>query len=460
LDHFINFGLGGLSHLEIKVKGNTYNMSSLNILHKNIVVVGLGLTGLSCVRFLTANGANVSAMDSRLDLNLCLDVPLYLGDFDPLILCQADLIVLSPGIALAHPAIQVAVDAGVKVIGDIELFACFNHQPLIAITGSNGKSTVTSIVAEMFQAAGKKALLGGNIGIPALDLLSQQADMIVLELSSFQLETTTSLKPLVATLLNLSDDHLDRHGNRENYHKIKHTVYRHAHYTVCNRDEDETYPQAAKANMTFGLSPCEQGFSWNQEDRTINLNGDVFVNSKDCLLVGAHNMLNIQAAAALCLLAGLPLAAIKQGATSFGGLAHRCQTVSMHKGVRWINDSKATNVGATLAAIQGLSASCQGKLILIAGGEGKGADFSPLRQILNDSVDVLITLGKDAEQIAQLKAGSFVVASLEDAVQQAAKLASAHDTVLLSPACASLDMFVNYQQRGDCFRKSVQALAV
>lgn len=434
-------------------------MSSLNLLDKNVVVVGLGLTGLSCVRFLATKGANVIAMDSRKELTISIDVPLYLGTFDPHVLCKAHLIVLSPGIDLAHPAIQIALNAGVRVIGDIELFACFNHKPLIVITGSNGKSTVTSIVAEMFQAAGKKVLLGGNIGIPALDVLEQEADMVVLELSSFQLETTSSLKPLVATLLNLSDDHLDRHGDRETYGRIKQKVYHRASYKVCNRDEAGTYPQNDKADLMFGLSPCEQGFSWSEEDSSILLDGESFVESKDCLLVGAHNMLNIQAAAAVSMLAGLPLAAIKEGAMRFGGLVHRCQTVSMYNNVRWINDSKATNVGATLAAIQGLLASCQGKLILIAGGEGKGADFSPLRETLNNSVDILITLGKDGEQIAQLKVGSLRVASLEQAVQEAAKLASARDTVLLSPACASLDMFASYQQRGECFSKAVQELA-
>ncbi|MFT4994068.1 MAG: UDP-N-acetylmuramoylalanine--D-glutamate ligase [Paraglaciecola sp.] len=459
MDHFTDFSLGWFSHLEIKVEEKAQIMSSLKVLDKNVVVVGLGLTGLSCVRFLAAKGAKVSAMDSRKELSIAIDVPLYLGEFDPLVLCKADLLVLSPGIDLAHPVIQIALNAGVRVIGDIELFACFNHTPLIVITGSNGKSTVTSIVAEMFQAAGKKVFLGGNIGIPALDILDQEADMIVLELSSFQLETTFSLKPLVATLLNLSDDHLDRHGDSETYGKIKQKIYQGARYKVCNRDQASTYPRNDQADLMFGLSACEQGFSWSEQDKSILFDGHCFIQSKDCLLVGAHNMLNIQAAAAVSLLAGLSLDAIKQGAMSFGGLAHRCQTVSMYNNVRWINDSKATNVGATVAAIQGLRGTCQGKLILIAGGEGKGADFSSLRDILNSSVDVLITLGKDGDQIAQLKAGSLLVASLEQAVQEAAKLASAQDTVLLSPACASVDMFVNYQQRGDCFSKAVGVLA-
>jgi UDP-N-acetylmuramoylalanine--D-glutamate ligase len=212
-------------------------MSQLNLLNKNVTVLGLGLTGQSCVRFLTKQGANVTAMDSRAELDISLPVPVYLGEFDGAKLCQTQLIVVSPGIGLANVAIQTALTHGVELIGDIELFARFNRHPLIAITGSNGKSTVTSLVAEMLSAAGKKVLLGGNIGIPALDLLEQDADFVVLELSSFQLETTHTLKPMVAALLNLSDDHLDRHGDRQTYQKAKQRIYHQAAYKVCNRDD-------------------------------------------------------------------------------------------------------------------------------------------------------------------------------------------------------------------------------
>lgn len=435
-------------------------MAFATLKNKNVVVVGLGLTGLSCVRFLQAQGAKVSAMDTRPSLAIQLDVPMQLGELDEQRLIASDLVVISPGVSLREPAIVATLAAGVKVIGDIELFARFNRVPVLAITGSNGKSTVVSLLEVMFQLAGTKALLGGNIGIPALELLDKEADFIILELSSFQLETLSSLRPLVACMLNLSDDHLDRHGNLANYRQAKLKIYQDARYIVCNRDDSSTWPPKAQADTMFGLSADPCGFSWDPAKQNILLNNKVLLASDECLLVGKHNMLNIQAAAAMAMLAGLPQEAIKQGAKTFGGLPHRCQTVSMYHQVRWINDSKATNVGATVAAISGLQGSCAGKLILIAGGDGKNADFSPLQQLFTESVDELITLGKDGADLANLKPGSHQVSSLQQAVQLAAKIAVPQDIVLLSPACASLDMFVNYQQRGEHFVAAIEGLTV
>ncbi|MEP0174888.1 MAG: UDP-N-acetylmuramoyl-L-alanine--D-glutamate ligase [Paraglaciecola sp.] len=434
-------------------------MTKLNLANKKIVVVGMGLTGLSCVRFLKAKGAKVTAMDSRSELALKLDVPLFLGPFDGSRLNKADLIVLSPGIDLHLPVIQNAIQSGVQVIGDIELFAQFNETPVIAITGSNGKSTVTHLVVEMCKAAGKKVLMGGNIGIPVLDLLEKPADIIVLEISSFQLETTYSLAPLAATVLNISEDHLDRHGDLEAYQTIKLSIYQHAKNIVCNRDDILSYPINSKPALTFGTSNSSNGFSWDKQHNRILLNQLAYLDAQSCLLVGDHNMLNIQAAAALAKVTGIEDEYIKQGAREFGGLPHRCQTVSLVKDIRWINDSKATNVGATLAAIKGLMSDVKGQLILIAGGEGKEADFTPLNECIGESVDALITLGKDGKQIRSAKSASYSVTSIQQAVQQAAKLANSGDIVLLSPACASLDMFVSYQQRGDCFANAVKELA-
>ncbi|MFT6897012.1 MAG: UDP-N-acetylmuramoylalanine--D-glutamate ligase [Paraglaciecola sp.] len=427
--------------------------------NKNVVVVGLGLTGLSCVRFLLAQGAKVSAMDTRPELAIQLDIPLQLGTLDEQRLMASELVVISPGVSLSEPAIKATLAGGVKIIGDIELFATFNRVPVLAVTGSNGKSTVASLLEVMFQAAGTKALLGGNIGIPALQLLDKEAEFIILELSSFQLETLSSLRPLVACMLNLSDDHLDRHGSLANYLKAKLRIYQGAKHIVCNRDDSSTWPPEAQADMMFGLSAAPCGFSWDEANQSIVFNNKVFLTSDECLLVGRHNMLNIQAAAAMAILAGLPPEAIKQGARTFGGLAHRCQTVSVSNQVRWINDSKATNVGATVAAISGLGHS-SGKLLLIAGGDGKNADFSPLQPLFTECVDVLITLGKDGARLANLKPGSYQVPDLQQAVQLAAKLAAPQDIVLLSPACASLDMFTNYQQRGEHFVAAIEGLSV
>ena len=434
-------------------------MQKLILVNKKIVVVGMGLTGLSCVRFLLAKGADVIAMDSRNELTLKLDIPLVLGELNVAKLTKADLIVLSPGVDLNTPAIQKAIEAGVHVIGDIELFAQFNTCPVIAITGSNGKSTVTHLVVDMCKAAGKKVLMGGNIGVPALDLLEQSADVIVLELSSFQLETTYSLEPLVATVLNITEDHLDRHGDLTSYQKIKLSVYQQCQFMVCNRDDVLSYPANSKATISYGLSPCASGFSWDNGNACILLDGKPFLDSKSCLLDGSHNMLNIQAAASLAKVFGIDDDSIREGAQKFGGLPHRCQTVSMTNNVRWINDSKATNVGATLAAINGLVSNLKGKLILIAGGEGKGADFSVLKECLTEFVGLLITLGKDGDKIAVLHSNNIKVQTIQEAVLVAAKHSQAGDIVLLSPACASLDMFVSYQQRGDCFAQAVQELS-
>jgi UDP-N-acetylmuramoylalanine--D-glutamate ligase len=459
LDHLSNSGVDWFSHLKTTLKDKNKVSIGAELKDKNVVVLGLGLTGQSCVRFLLAHQACVTAMDSRADLQLNLPISPVLGDFDPAILCAAEMILLSPGIPLSTPAIQAAIAAGVEIIGDIELFARFNRSKLLVITGSNGKSTVTTLLTEMLKQAGKKVAMGGNIGIAALDLLALDAEFTVLELSSFQLETTSSLHPLAATVLNVTDDHLDRYADFAAYQQAKLRIYQGAQYLICNRDDQLTWPEGRKADYLFGLSDSTSGFSWDSHSATVLLNGKVFVKAADCLLVGAHNMQNIQAAAALALCAGIDKHSIIAAARSFGGLPHRCQTVSQYKGVRWINDSKATNVGATVAAIQGLSQSQSGRLLLIAGGEGKGADFTPLTPWLASQVDVLFTLGKDGDKIACLKAGAIKVSTLKEAVQMAAQLSHRGDTVLLSPACASLDMFSNYQHRGQCFVDAIEELA-
>lgn len=435
------------------------NVSSFSLVNKNVVVIGMGLTGQSVARFLLTKQAKVVAMDSRSELMLNLDIPLFLGELNPEKLSNSDLVVVSPGVNLANPAIQQAIAAGVQVIGDIELFAQFNTRPVIAITGSNGKSTVTQLVADMCAAGGKNVSMGGNIGLPALDLLEQSADGFVLELSSFQLETTYSLKPLVATVLNVTEDHLDRHGDMAIYQQLKLRVFNNCQFAVFNRDDLLAIPTNGQASMTYGMSPCEKGFSWDQDSACILFDNQKYLDSQACLLVGAHNMLNIQAAAALAKIFGIDDQSIQQAAQNFAGLPHRCQTVAVSNNVRWINDSKATNVGATLAAINGLAPQIQGRLILIAGGDGKGANFSSLAECFSQSVDLLITLGKDGDKIACLHANNIKVISIEAAVAAAHQYSLPGDMVLLSPACASLDMFDNYQQRGDCFAHAVKELA-
>ena len=434
-------------------------MKPFELKNKRVTVVGLGLTGLSCVRFLLERHADVIAMDSRENLNVELSVPVYLGEYDPHHLLNAELVLLSPGVDPRLPAIKQAYDAGIEIIGDVELFARFNDKPVVAITGSNGKSTVTSLTTKMLNASGIKASMGGNIGTPVLELLATESDVYVLELSSFQLETVSSLNPLVATILNLCDDHLDRHQNMRNYQAAKQRIYRGAKYGVFNRGDDLTCPEIALESHSFGLDDVPCGYAWQSENQMIIREGAPYLAMADCDLNGTHNVLNIQAAALCASLAGANDTGIKQAARSFRGLPHRFETVAEQDQVRWINDSKATNVGAAVAAIRGLVGSIKGKIILIAGGEGKDADFSPLQPELEQHVSELITLGRDGRQIAALKPGSHPVSSLQDAVKLANELAQKGDAVLLAPACASFDMFKNYQHRGECFAQAVREVA-
>ena len=434
-------------------------MSLMKLKNINAVVVGLGLTGQSCIEFLLQQGANVVGMDKRSSVTCPFDIKVKTGKYSIKTLLKADLVVISPGVDPSAKAIQRAVEQGIEVIGDVELFARFNTVPVIAITGSNGKSTVTCLVAEMLNCAGKKALMGGNIGKPVLSLLNQEAEYLVLELSSFQLETVTSLKPIAASILNICEDHLDRHLAFEAYKSAKHKIYENAENRIYNRDDPNTVPNDPDERFSFGLSESNIGYSWDKSSQSILRDGTPLLRAEESALSGIHNMLNIQAAMALTDCANIKPEAIKQAVKQFTGLAHRFETVSRHKNVSWINDSKATNVGATLAAIESLSARTSGKLILIAGGDGKGADFSVLQTILLESVDLLVTLGKDGPSIAALKPGSIQVASLEEAVSFANSIVNENDIVLLSPACASLDMFDNYQHRGNVFASAVRGLA-
>lgn len=434
-------------------------MQACELKDKNVVVVGLGLTGQSCVEFLVANGAHVSAMDSRSALELKINIPIKLGEFDQEQLVQAELIIISPGVDPRHPAIQYAIAKGVEVIGDVELFARLNRVPVIAITGSNGKSTVTTLVFEIFKHAGKKTLMGGNIGTPVLELLDQPADFIVLELSSFQLETVRSLSPFIATILNVSDDHLDRHVTLENYQQVKQRVYANALHCIVNRDDSLTWSKLQDPVYTIGLSQNTPGFSWDKQSGQILHNGFAVLNTTHSQLVGSHNALNIQVAAACAMLAGIEMSCVQQTIDNFSGLSHRFETVLESNNVTWINDSKATNVGATLAAINSVVAKSSGNLILIAGGEGKGSDFTPLANAFKNSVSLLITLGVDGPKLAKLSDTSITVSTMLDAVKAAKQYSKPGDVVLLSPACASFDMFNNYQHRGDSFANAVLEVA-
>jgi UDP-N-acetylmuramoylalanine--D-glutamate ligase len=443
--------------------------------NKRIVILGIGITGLSCARFLHRHQIEFAVNDSRAmpispgDFkHQFAENTLVLGQWDKALIAEADVLIVSPGIDITAPAMTTAISKNCDVIGDIELFCRLSDTPILAVTGSNGKSTVVSMLNYVGNALGYRVQLGGNIGLPVLDQIDQEkVDFIVLELSSFQLETVQSMKALAATVLNLSDDHLDRHKTIENYGAIKQSIYKNCTYALYNRNDNATKPNECYINsqqLSFGSEPAQVGsFGLAELDTECHLMlGDkALCTLAELPLQGIHNALNYLAVLALGKCAGWDLTAMLASLMTFKGLAHRCEVIETNDGIRWINDSKATNVGATLAAIEGLSPTLHSnKLILIAGGDGKGADFSPLTQALTQHVDHLITLGKDGHAIASLRLASQAdktshVDSLSAAVSLARTQARVGDMVLLSPACASLDMFSNYVERGVVFIKSV-----
>ena len=430
------------------------------------IVLGLGATGLSVVRYLVAKGITPLVMDSRrqppgADVLAAefSDVELLTGGFDCRYLVQATQIIISPGIAIDTPEVRAAIDMEIEVIGDIELFAreiADRKACVVGITGSNGKSTVTTLVYEMLKQAGLSVAMGGNIGIPALDLLAEPTDFYVLELSSFQLETTHSLNCIAATCLNISEDHMDRYSDLTDYANAKLGLYPQSRFVMYNRDDSLTHPHEPMNQNNFGLGvpECDE---WGLSDGKIFHGDSEIMNLYEVSLIGSHNHANVMAAMALVDACGVSKEVMIHVAKHFKGLSHRCELVAIKDGVSYINDSKATNVGATVAAIEGLD-SHLGDLYLIAGGDGKGADFKPLIPALNN-VTKLITLGRDGPKIAKLKQDTIEVDSMAEAVKKAAKLASSGDIVLLSPACASLDMYKNFMARGDDFRQCVELLA-
>ena len=427
-----------------------------------VVILGLGKTGLSCVNYFLRQGVTPMVLDTRANppgrQELPSHVELRCGPLDADLLCQAELIIASPGIALATPALQTAAAAGVEIIGDIELFVREAKAPIVAITGSNGKSTVTTLVGEMAAEAGIAVGVGGNIGTPALDLLLTPCDLYVLELSSFQLETTHSLQAAVATILNLSEDHLDRYDGMAGYLAAKQKIYQGARHILINRDDAATLPVEGTVWQSFGLDGASYGRVQHQGALWLAVQGEPQLPVAELHIVGAHNQMNALAAMALCDAVQVPRGAQLAVLRRFTGLPHRCQFVREHQGVRWINDSKATNVGSTLAAVAGLAESVQGKLILIAGGQGKGQDFAPLQALLGHGIDVMLCFGQDAELLCALGPQTERVADLAAAVARADELTQAGDWILLAPACASLDMFKNFEERGHCFATLVEAL--
>jgi UDP-N-acetylmuramoylalanine--D-glutamate ligase len=433
----------------------------------NSVVVGLGKTGASCLRYLAKRGDRVSVTDSRrappgLDElgEFAGDVQLRLGGFDLSLLEGAQQVLLSPGVSLNEPIATQARARGIDVLGDVELFARAVRAPVIGITGTNGKSTVTTLVARM-----AAVLAGGNLGEPALDLLEQPTpDLYVLELSSFQLETTSTLALQAAAVLNVTADHLDRYGSVAEYALAKERIFARADTIVLNADDKlvagmgERYRATARI-VNFSITRDDTEYSLSQEGAQFFLTrrGERLLSTARMKITGLHNAANALASLALGDAIGLPTAAMLSALESFPGLSHRSAWVGDIGGVRYIDDSKGTNVGATIAAVAGLP----GPLVIIAGGEGKGQDFSPLIPAFRGKVRHVVLIGKDAPALAAALKGTCsteTVQSMQDAVEAARDAARPGDTVLLSPACASLDMFRDYGHRGDVFAAAVKSL--
>ena len=460
--------------------------------HKQILVLGAGLTGLSCARYLASQGLCFAVNDSRLNPFThhydeqafkaeFSQATLSLGKWDSALIANADVILISPGIDSSLAQIAQFIKADCQVMGDVELFCQINNQAvkpikMLAVTGSNGKSTVVSLLDHLAKKLSVNAQLGGNIGQPVLDLLTTSStnelanlpELLILELSSFQLETLHSMQAIASTVLNVSDDHLDRHQTIENYQSIKQGIYSQGSLAITNRDDQATsILNNTRQSISFGSDEPEVGqfgVRFLEDNKPYLAFGDEnLIALAQLPLAGMHNALNYLAALALGQSAGWPLMAMIENLASFTGLEHRCQRIATNDGITWINDSKATNVGATLAAINGLAKTLTSEqnLLLIAGGDGKGADFTPLTESFSKSVSQVITLGKDGNEIAELAetvTQSTRVKDLKTAIEVAKESAKTGDIVLLSPACASIDMFKNFTQRGEQFISHVEQL--
>ncbi len=436
-------------------------------MENTFAVVGLGKSGISTVKFLVKKGFLPALFDTRSPEKVDLSkydfitnnkLTANFGPLDANKLMQYKTIIVSPGIAIENEALQKAQANGAEIIGDIELFARYAKAPVIGITGSNGKSTVTTLVYEICKSARLNAQMGGNIGIPALDILEDNVDVYVLELSSFELETTKSLELIGATILNISEDHLDRyHGKMSEYAAAKQRIYAHAKNVVVNRADDATIPINSNApRVSFGEDDKSYGKMVLNDEEYLSFNGKPIMKVAQIGIKGVHNEMN--ALAAIALTDCLHVTRDAQIATlrTFTGLAHRCQLAGMINGVSYYNDSKATNVGATLAAVNGLAS--KGRIILLAGGIGKGQDFTPIKNLLGKEVSFMCCFGRDGKLLADLGVQTKLCNDMKEAIEEARKIAVPGDIVLLAPACASLDQFASFEERGSCFTRIVRGI--
>jgi len=449
-------------------------MTNLIATNRNTAIVGMGATGLSAARFLSSIGKSFVFADSRSEpprlsevREQYPDVSLMLGPFAEDLLLGFDRVVVSPGVSLEEPALVAARERGVKLIGDVELFLEQATAPVIVITGSNGKSTVTTLLGKMAEACGLSVGVGGNLGTPMLDLLDKRHQLYVIELSSFQLELVTDTQGAIAGLLNISPDHMDRYAGLQQYHAAKHRIFLGASRVINNRQDPLTNPLLSTSvkQSSFGLNKPDLGSFGlidDQGQQWLACGLQQLMPVSEVAIKGTHNIANALAALALGQAAGLEMSAMLETLKTYSGLPHRCEHIATIDNVMYIDDSKGTNVGATIAALNGFGDSAAAKLILIAGGQGKEQDFSKLQKPVKQFVKQAALFGEDAALIAAALQGTTQVElcdSLEDAVAKAHANAESGDIVLLSPACASFDMFSGFEQRGRCFQNAVKAVA-
>lgn len=452
-------------------------MTQLPSFPDKVLILGLGRTGLSCARYLGSRGVAVAIMDSRQTppglseaRRELPDLPLFLGSFDPDVIEAAECLIVSPGISLREPPIAAAIEKDVPVLGDIELFARAVQAPVVAITGSNGKSTVTTLVGRMVRLAGVWVAVGGNLGQPALDLLDDRVELYVLELSSFQLESTWSLAPEVATVLNVSADHMDRYDDLADYAAAKARILSSAHTGVLNLDDPRVRAMAGTAARDVGFmlgvpeSVSDFGLIEQGGETWISRGNDRLLPVAEVAIKGRHNLANALAAMALCQACGLSEAVMLEALRTFRGLPHRTDLVADKGGVDWYDDSKGTNPGATIAALDGLiDPAGPRRAVLIAGGDGKGADFTPLAPAVERTARAVVLIGRDAPLLERVLAGRVKLLHARDMVEAVRRAFAATwpgDCILLSPACASFDMFEDYRHRGRVFVAAVEALEV
>jgi UDP-N-acetylmuramoylalanine--D-glutamate ligase len=427
---------------------------------RRVLILGLGDTGLSLARWVEREGGQPRVADTRPSPPRKADFrgDLRTGPFSPALLDDVDVLCISPGLSLEEGVVREAVMRNIPVLGDVELFAWYVREPVLAVTGTNGKTTVTALAGHLLRSAGMDCEVAGNIAPPVLQAYARRLQegkaprAWVLELSSYQLETTWSLRPAAAAMLNLTEDHLDRYAGLEAYGAAKARIFMGARRQVLNRDDPRSLAMAEPGGdvITFGVDapPTERDFGLR--DGALVHGRSRILDAEELPIRGAHNVANALAACALVSTLGADFRGLK----TFKGLPHRLELVATRRGVEWYDDSKGTNVGATVAALRGLGR----KAVLILGGEGKGQDFSPLREVASAHASKVLLIGRDAALIEKALGGERC-ASLEEAVERAARLAKAGEAVLLSPACASFDMFRDYKHRGEVFAAAVRRLA-